>query len=116
MVCASALSFLDWKICAVQEPSIVIVINSPREKPEQWPPGFLHKLKHTNGAKDWLIPNKAFKGSQGARSIMTLQSNEVNHIQVNAGIRHQSSCSSPVNKDLIRKLVRKDGRFRAQSD
>ena len=26
MVCASALSFLDGKICAIQEPSIVIII------------------------------------------------------------------------------------------
>ena len=41
-----------------------------REKPEQRPPCFPHKLLQSNGAKDWSFPNKRFKVDNGAIPLM----------------------------------------------
>ena len=38
-----------------------VAINIPRENSDEWTPCFPHKLKHTNGAKDSLIPNETSK-------------------------------------------------------
>ena len=65
---------------------------------------FLHKLKHRNGAKGWLIPDEAFKISDGAMFIdyerYELQSNKANYFSLNTGIRLQSLCIPPVNTIL----------------
>ena len=45
-----------------------VTTDIPREKLEEC---FPHKLKHSNGAKDWLIPNNTFKISNSARPLMT---------------------------------------------
>ena len=45
-----------------------------REKPEAWPPCLSHKFKRGNRAKDWWIPNKPFKRSHGAGSLITRDS------------------------------------------
>ena len=40
-------------------------------KPEEWTPRFPHKPKRSNGARDWLIPNRTFKISDGAVALTT---------------------------------------------
>ena len=49
----------------------------------------LHKLKHSNRAKDWCLPNKTFKVSNGAGSLVmkdiSLHSNEPHCIHLKAG-------------------------------
>ena len=42
------------------------------EKPEEWLPFFLHfKLNHSSCMKNGLVPNKTFKVSNGAHSLIT---------------------------------------------
>ena len=43
----------------------------PAKNPNSTRHVFLHKLKHTNGARDRLFPNSAVKMSNGACSLMT---------------------------------------------
>ena len=38
-----------------------IIINIQCDRNEEWPPRFPHKLKPSNGAKDWLVLNKTVK-------------------------------------------------------
>ena len=63
-------------------------VNIPHEKLKEWPPCFLHKLKPSNGAEDWLNLHKAFKIPNEAWSLMMthqLQLNEAYHNYLNAG-------------------------------
>ena len=47
-----------------------VILEVPREKPEEWQPCLLHMLKHTNRVKHWWIPQKTLV-STGARSKKT---------------------------------------------
>ena len=38
-----------------------IVQHKGKQTTKEWSPCFAHKLKHSERAKDWLIPNKTFK-------------------------------------------------------
>ena len=91
-----------------------------REKPEEWPPSFAHKLAGWQQSER-LTTKPSRTHSQSLREIVDdvrgqLQSNEAHFIRLNVGIKLESSCISPVNTepyvgqienlDLLSKITR----------
>ena len=68
-----------------------VTYNIPREKREEWPPCLSHKLKQSNGAKDWWIVNKTFKTGNDKNCQLQLGLNEANYIHLNVEIGSKSS-------------------------
>ena len=73
-----------------------IIMNIPHEKPEDYPPCFPLKIKHSNGAKAWRIGNRPFTISSNARLLIkigisaTIEWGKLHSIQ--CWIRMKSSC------------------------
>ena len=84
-VCLFVVFFQFWHLlfCILSEPDIVC---------RPWNILFTTRLEKKKKKK-----KKTFKTEDGARSLMTLQSNEANGIPLNAGIRLKSSCIPPIN-------------------
>ena len=64
----------------------------PREKPDDWPPCLLHKLKHGNSAKDGLVSNQTINDKNNSSCFLTdesyqLQSNDAIYSRLKIGFK-----------------------------
>ena len=78
-----------------------IIHSIPREKPEEWPPCLIHRLKKKQRERWWVL-NDNFQTSNDPSSLMTryisfIQTKQIKFNDIDLNTRLRSSCYPPAN-------------------